>query len=371
MQKKLIALALASAFAAPAFAATSNVDIYGVFNASVERIDSDVAGKDTSTSVNNNSSRIGFKGAEDLGGGLAAIWQIETGFNSDGTQASSFATTRNTFIGLKGGFGSLMVGKIDTPMKGLGRAVDNFGDGIADSRNILGTTPTGANAWDQRTNNTIAYVTPNFSGLSATLAYVADTGTPFAATSTVSGDCAAGLDCNKRDAWSGAVNYNNGPLMVGAGYEKHNSFVGAAAPFADVSAHIWRVVAGYSFAGAKIGGLYEKASGDTGTTTVVNNGADRKAWGLFGNYAIGAVTLKANYLKADETNNVANSGAKQYTLGADYALSKRTTAYAFYAKVKNDSAASYGLGTAGTSNYSYGNLGVDPSVIGVGMKHSF
>ena len=364
MQKKLIALALASAFAAPAFAATSNVDIYGVVNLSVERIDSDVPGKDKSTSVNNNSSRIGFKGTEDLGGGLAAIWQIETGFNADGTQASSFATTRNTFVGLKGGFGSLLVGKIDTPMKGLGRAVDNFGDGIADSRNILGSTRAGTNAWDARTNNTIAYVTPDFSGLSATLAYVTDTGTP--ATAAVTTPCAVGLDCNKRDAWSGAVNYNNGPLLLGAGYEKHNSLDAANG---DLSSHIWRAVAGYSFAGAKIGALYEKASGDA-----VANGdslMDRKAWGLFGNYAIGAVTLKANYLKADEQGSVANSSAKQYTLGADYALSKRTTAYAFYAKVKNDSAASYGLGAAGTSNTALGTAGVDPSVFGVGMKHSF
>lgn len=377
MQKKLIALALASAFAAPAFAATSNVDIYGVLNMSVERIDSGVALADKSTSVNNNSSRIGFKGTEDLGGGLAAIWQIEASANMDGT-STQFGTTRNTFIGLKGGFGSLLVGKIDTPMKGLGRAVDNFGDGIADSRNILGTGKDGKNVWDARTNNTVAYVTPDFSGLSATLAYVTDTGATTTTTPSATNPCLTGLDCNKGDAWSAAVNYNNGPLLLGAGYEKHNAQGGAAAPAGpgnDYSAHIWRVVAGYSFAGAKIGGLYEKASGDTASAI---NGADRKAWGLFANYAIGAVTLKANYLKADEQGSGAaavNTGAKQYTLGADYALSKRTTAYAFYAKVKNDgtttAGGAYGLGAAGTSNYALGNMGVDPSVFGIGMKHSF
>lgn len=367
MQKKLIALALASAFAAPAFAATSNVDIYGVMNLSVERIDSGRVGADKSTSLNNNSSRIGFKGTEDLGGGLAAVWQVESSLVAD--QGSGTLAARNTFVGLKGGFGSVLLGKIDTPMKGLGRAVDNFGDGIADSRNILGSRySTGGNLWDARTNNTIAYVTPDFSGLSAVLAYVTDTGTAFTATSTSGpfAPCTVGLDCNKSDAWSGAVNYNNGPLLLGAGYEKHNALVGANAT---VTSHIWRVVAGYSFAGAKLGAQYEKASGDLAAAN--DNLADRKAWGLFANYGIGAVTLKANYLKADETNNVANSGAKQYTLGADYALSKRTTAYAFYAKVKNDSAAAYGLGAAGTTNTALGTAGVDPSVFGVGMKHSF
>lgn len=363
MQKKLIALALASAFAAPAFAATSNVDIYGVMNLSVERIDSSVSGKDKSTSINNNSSRLGFKGTEDLGGGLAAIWQIESSIAADNGSGSLAA--RNTFVGLKGGFGTVMLGKIDTPMKGLGRAVDNFGDGIADSRNILGSTRVaGANIWDARTNNSIQYVTPDFSGLSASLAYVTDTGIG----NNTNAPCITGLDCNKNDAWSVAANYNNGPLLLGAGYEKHNVLNATTSPN-DISSKIWRVIAGYSFAGAKIGGLYEKASGDLLSNN--DNLADRKAWGLFGNYAIGAITLKANYLKADDTSNVANSSAKQYTLGADYALSKRTTAYAFYAKVKNDSAAGYGLGAAGTSNFALGNTGDDPSVFGLGMKHSF
>lgn len=386
MQKKLIALAMASAFAAPAFAATSNVDIYGVMNVSVDRVDTGVTNKNNTTNVNSNASRIGFKGTEDLGGGLAAVWQIETGFNADGqTQVDGKAGTgsygfasRNTFVGLKGGFGTVLLGQMDTPMKGLGRAVDNFGDGMADSRNILGSSVDGTNQYDLRTKNTIAYVTPDFSGLSAVLAYVTDwnnnKNTPISST------CTSTLDCNKTDAWSAAVNYNNGPLLLGAGYEKHNMTTGATAGNIDASNHIWRVVAGYSFAGAKIGALYEKASGDTvtfaaGTTAANNNAADRKAWGLFGNYAIGAVTLKANYLKAGDTNSGANTGAKQYTLGADYAMSKRTTAYAYYAKVKNDSAAGYGMGGAAGDSNSFvpgtTNLGVDPSVFGIGMKHSF
>ena len=382
MQKKLIALALASAFAAPAFAATSNVDIYGVMNVSVDRIDSGVTGKDKSTGLTSNASRIGFKGTEDLGGGLAAVWQIENTVAVDG---AGLGGLRNTFVGLKGGFGTVLLGNIDTPMKGLGRAVDNFGDGLADSRNILGASAgTGASTWDLRTKNTIAYVTPDFSGLSAVVAYVTDWTGATTTTSPCVGPVAgvqAGLDCNKFSAWSGAVNYNNGPLLLGAGYEKHNAMTTAAA---DYSAHIWRVVAGYSFAGAKLGALYEKASGDTGVAAANINAADRKAWGLFANYAIGAVTLKANYLKADEQGSGAaatNTGAKQYTLGADYALSKRSTAYVYYAKVKNDGnttgGAGYGLGAgAGDSNSvvagsAAANLGTDPSVFGVGMKHTF
>jgi predicted porin len=364
MQKKLIALALASTFAAPAFAATSNVDIYGVINMSVNRVDSGVTGADKSTSIVSNASRLGFKGTEDLGGGLAAVWQVESSIAPD-TQSGTLAG-RNTFVGLKGGFGTVLIGNMDTPMKGLGRAVDNFGDGMGDSRNILGASyKDGKSMFDLRTKNTIAYVTPDFSGLSAVLAYVADHTAGVAAHTA----CVTTLDCNTNDAWSAAVNYNNGPLLLGAGYEKHNVSTTATAT---ESRHMWRVIAGYSFGDAKLGAQYEKAAGDT---TLAAAGSDRKAWGIFGNYAIGAVTLKANYLKADETNNVANSGAKQYTLGADYALSKRTTAYAFYAKVKNDSAANYGLGFGGgDSNTTLGtaaSVGTDPSVVGIGMKHTF
>ncbi len=360
MQKKLIALALASAFAAPAFAATSNVDIYGVLNASIDRVDANVSGKDKSTSVNSNASRLGFKGSEDLGGGLKAIWQVESGFNADtggGTLGS-----RNTFVGLSGGFGTVLAGRHDTPMKLLGRKVDNFGDGMADSRNILGSTANdGKNAFDGRPNNVIAYISPNFSGLTVVGAYVADHG---GKTGVTPNGCLTALDCNTNDAYSVTADYTNGPFMLGAGYEKHN--IGVTTTTTD-SRKLWRLVGGYTFGDAKLGALYENGSADTSLAP-----ADRKAWGLFGNYAIGAITLKANYLKADDYKGVANSGAKQYTLGADYALSKRSTAYVYYAKVKNDTNAGYGLGAGGgDSNQVIGNLGADPSVIGLGMKHTF
>jgi len=359
MQKKLIALALASAFAAPAFAATSNVDIYGVLNLSVNRVDSGISGKDNSTSIVSNASRLGFKGTEDLGGGLAAVWQVESLINPD-SQTGSFVS-RNSFVGLKGGFGTVVLGNMDTPMKALGRAVDNFPDTMADSRNLLGATYVGGkSAFDLRTKNTIAYVTPSFSGLSATLGYVADHGLGATPTS-----CVSGLDCNKNDAWSASANYNNGPLMLGAGYERHNAATGLTTT---ASRHMWRAVGGYSFGDAKLGALYESGSSDTTLTPE----ADRKAWGLFGNYGIGAVTLKANYLKVDTAKNTSNTGAHQWTVGADYALSKRSTLYALYAKVKNDTGAAFGLGgNSSASNTTLGNVGVDPSVFSVGLKHVF
>ena len=379
MKKSLIALAVASAVSAPAFAATSNVDVYGVLNVSVSRVDSGISGTDKSISVSSNASRLGFKGSEDVGGGLSAIWQVESGFNADET--SGTLGSRNTFVGLKGGFGTILAGKHDTPMKMIGRKVDNFGDTLADSRNLLGASAgDGKSMFDLRTPNTVAYISPSFSGFSVAAAYVADHqgltyGSAAAATATSTATamptaCVSNLDCNKNDAYSITAGYDNGPLMLGLGYEKQN-FAGidqTVVPHAAFSTDrsIWRLVGGYTFGDFKLAAQYER----THSSDV--DAFDRNAWGLFGNYAIGAVTLKANYMKVDDYKNSSNTSAKQYTVGADYSLSKRTTAYAFYAKVKNDSGAAFGLGSGGgVSDQTVGVAGVDPSVFGIGMKHSF
>jgi predicted porin len=361
--KKILAIAIASAFAAPAFAATSNVDVYGIVNVSVNSINDDVANKDRSTSVSSHASRVGFKGSEDLGGGLAAIWQIETGFNAD--ENAGLTGGRNAFVGLKGGFGTVLMGKHDTPMKMLGRKVDNFGDLYADSRNLLGAdAAAGTSNFDLRTNNTIAYISPNFSGVTVIGAYVADHGVSGGGTFT---NCATNLDCNDRNAYSVSADYVNGPLMLGAAYERHNTNALVAAVNTGVDRSLWRMVAGYKFGDAKLGALYENGSADAALVT-----ADRNAWGVFGDYAIGAITLKANYLKVGDYKGVSSSGAKQYTLGADYSLSKRTTAYAYYAKIKNDTNAAFDLGVGGgVSDGTLTTADADPTVLGLGMKHSF
>ena len=142
MKKSLIALAVAGAFAAPAMAATSNVDVYGLMHFAIE--DTNVNGQDLQ--VTDRVSRIGFKGSEDLGGGLKAIWQIEQQINATNSANTTVTTStatittsgghsythnhtasvgngafggaglRNTFIGLSGSFGTVLMGRHDTPL---------------------------------------------------------------------------------------------------------------------------------------------------------------------------------------------------------------------------------------------------------------
>ena len=200
MQKKLIALALASAFAAPAFAATANVDIGGTMAFSIDSLDADSADNGRNTNISSNASNIFFKGSEDLGGGLKAIWQVQTYFSAGGTgnTDTSFGGNAdgvgsgNTFVGLAGGFGTVILGKNESPVKMLSRKVDFFNNQIGDSRNLTAdvsnsgtaTTVTGAGVgFDTRPNNMIAYVTPNMSGFSATVGYFSNT-TNVAATNT-------------------------------------------------------------------------------------------------------------------------------------------------------------------------------------------
>jgi predicted porin len=356
MKKSLIALAIASAVSAPAFAATSNVDIYGVLNMSVNFVNPDVTGSDKSNpSVTSTASRLGFKGSEDLGGGLSAIWQIESGFNAD--EQSGTLASRNSFLGLSGGWGTVLFGNHDTPMKMTGRLVDNFQDTLGDARNILGAVSAGVNAFDLRTKNTMAYVTPDFSGFNAVVAYVTDWAAAGNGTGLPTG--ANALDNNNYDAWSVNGTYKNGPLMLGAAYENHNT----ATPHGGND--MWRLVGSFDIAGFKLGGEYEKLSGDVDVN-------DRDAYGLFGNYTMGAWVLKANYLKANDNDFISNSGADQWTLGADYNLSKRTVVYGYYASVSNDAHAAYGLGQgAGASDQTVGNYGSSPNVFGIGMRHAF
>jgi predicted porin len=363
MQKKLIALAVAGLVAAPAFAATSNVDIGGTMNLSVDYLDPDDNVNGDNLNVSSNSSNIFFKGSEDLGGGLKGIWQIQTYFSvgATGNNDTSFGTgdgvsSGNSYVGLAGGFGTALIGKHEAPAKLIGRSVDLFGDQLGDNRNLLskpdqGTALVATNGWDLRPNNTIAYLSPNFSGFSGAIAYVTNYGETGATSDT------------SVDAWSGSVKYENGPLMLGAGYQVHNTSeaVGVAE-----DENMWRVAASYNLGDFRIVGLYQQASDMGGTS-----GSDVSTWGLGGAYKMGNLTFKGQYYQADENDNEADSGADMWAVGMDYALSKRTTVQLSYATTDNDSKAKYSAFGGGHGDNPATVNGGNPSGFGLNVKHAF
>jgi predicted porin len=359
MKKSLIALAVAGAFAAPAFADTANVDVYGhihmafgVFN----KQGTDVK----STQVTSNASRIGFKGTEDLGGGLKTIWQIESTVNPD--ERGGTLANRNSFVGLAGDFGTALIGTHDAPTKMVGRQVELFPDMIGDFRNLL------SGATDTRPPNVVAYVTPNFSGFTGVLAYVNDLqGYSDPAVGTLPASSAPGA--KKQSLWNGAVMYNNGPLYVGLSYAAGDALKPPTAP---EKVPQWRLAGKYNIDDFTIVAMYDHEKNFyTG-------------WMLGGAYQMGPIALKLDFVQAkNKTGDPAVDGQKseQWSLGADYALSKRTKVYAMYTDVnKNDGQLDCGLGCGpGSSDVVSGNPadvgpGADfgkPKGFALGMIHDF
>ncbi len=308
----MIALAIAAA-APAAFAATSNVDVYGQVRVSVDSVDNDNIGY----TVNDRVSRIGVKGTEDLGGGLTAIWQWETGLAVDGSSqiandgttsvaaTGGVGTQRNTFVGVKGSFGTVLAGTHDTPYKLAGSA-DVFGDTAADSQKHGGII--GRNALDVRANNAVAYITPDYNGFHAAVAVI-----PNEAAAT--GGANAGRSI--------ALVYANGPLKATFGQEKYHA--GREGNKFNVS---------YKIGDIGLGATYEKSNS-------VSGAAKDKAYLVSATYGMGPITLAAqygNFNDQDDSNNAAvgnfaaASGVdiKRSTVGAIYTLSKRTNAAVAY-----------------------------------------
>ena len=390
MQKKIIALALAAA-AGSAFAQT-NVTVYGVADLGQAWVKSSGAANNgvnqpTVGRLDSNSSYIGFKGTEDLGNGLKALFQFETSFAADKGYLSSGATTgRDSFVGLTGGFGTVVGGNLTAPFRAFGAKVEllpaaaGFGTTAAVTGQVatrLGTVETGA---DNRSQNAIAYVSPSFSGFSGTVAYVNGE------TRTNSVGNTAGYNSKQFQI---AGQYDNGPLFVGAGYHKSYdaAFGLTGAPATTLAAvnnqdaRVYRIAAVYTLPTAtKLTALYDNTKVE-GIPGVGGTGSiKRSAWSIgaaqsFGKNTVGLEYARSGDIKTTGLNhNDGDTGVKILTAVYSYELSKRTSVHARYSRLTNDQGVS--------SNYYWGNnpvsnngatsgAGADYTGYMVGLRHAF
>jgi predicted porin len=357
MQKKLISLAIAAAVAAPV-AAMADVTVYGLMHYSYDWVDG--AGDSEGNTGVSRGSRLGFKGSEDLGGGLKGVWQIESQIEN-GSGAGSFSL-RNTFVGLAGDFGTVLAGRHDTPYKLSTGKLDPFWDRAADYNIIMGTID-GVTLFDERAPQTIAYVTPNMNGFSAALAYVDHYFTT--------------PDGQSDTAWSAMVQYDNAGFFATAAYEHQEGanlmgVTGGAALVAalggEPDADAWKVGLGYTFNGFMVGAIWENISvdGDAGDD-------ERDAFYIPLSYTFGNNVVKAAYGMADELDSFDDSGGDFWAIGFDHNFSKRTTIYALYTMVGNDDNADYraNSGQALSSGYVRDADDEDINVISVGVIHKF
>lgn len=365
MQKKIIALAIASALAAPAaFADAGNVTVYGVASMSFDLTDNGVV---RTNKVSSNQSRIGLKGSEDLGDGLSAVWQVEQQINIDNstTNANSFAT-RNSFLGLSSGsMGTFILGRHDTPYKIATRSLDVFADSLADNRGLMGTTAGGgafAGVHDTRLGDVVAYISPAMSGFTGAIAHVSG-----AETTATSAQV-------KGTAWSMAGLYGNGPINASLAYQVVDvgtAGTGTMGGFGGLAgndkAKAWKLGGGYTMDAFTVNAAYEKTSNTIGGASA----AGQNNWYLGGKYSFGTDAVKLAYTRAGDVQATSNTGAQQWALGYDHSMSKRTTLYALYTRLSNDTGASYGLTSVSTGATPAAAAGQDPSAWSFGMKHTF
>ncbi|HER34438.1 MAG: porin [Halothiobacillaceae bacterium] len=363
MKKNIIALAVAAAIAAPA-AAVADTTLYGKIHASYDFFGGDTA-DNADYSLASNSSRIGIKGKEAISDNLSLIYQWENELDWGGTKDAGLKSsdTRNTYVGFAGGWGTMYVGAHDTPFKEVRGKYDLFGDTVGDARSILRgrAVETTGNNWDQRYNNTLAYVTPDMGGFQAKLSYISDT---------------EDLN-NETDAYSASAGYEIGGFGIIAGYEQHNREE-VAGEEDDQSSY--RVAAQYKFAGFKVMGLYQGVENvnyltESQARAAGTLGGDMDMYGAGAAYSFGKSTIKAHYFTASDVDSMDDTGAELWAIGYDYKLSKQTKVYAAFANMSNDSAiAEYAVGYKtghGQTVPNDGTNGNDNNAFSLGVVHKF
>lgn len=376
MKKKLIAVAIATAFAAPAFADNSNVTIYGRLDADFENVRTSVPNVAATPSrfpsslnrVSTNATRLGVKGTEDLGDGLNAIWQLEIQADLNGNSGNGFGNgTRNSNVGLKGTFGTAFLGIWDTPFKTSRNKVELFDNTtFASAINVMGrlgqakTVVAGAVtdasdasvSFNNRLKNSFQYWTPEFSGFQAKVAY----GTDNAKTGTTNSTVA-----------SLSATYENDMFYAAYGYENFNDLkAGTAVATAGDKVSGNRLVGAYKFSGGLVGLTYERLN--SSSVTPASNGA-RTAWELTGKYSVGPNNFGLSYVRAGDLGANLNTGANQVSLRYGYSFSKRTELYGMYTALSNKASAGYNL--SGGNAITGSQTGAKLSGFGVGLIHSF
>lgn len=359
MKRKIITLAVLSAITGMAHA-QSGITIYGVADVGL------IKESGASTSMNSNeTSRIGFRGKEDLGNGLKATFQLEQRLNlNDGTNANSnnsdlgwiqdanrnmddLLHNRNAQwagganIGLEGSFGVVRFGRVAELSTESYSAIDPFEqNGVGSSLySILRS---------EALSNTVRYDSPAFNGFSAGVSYSLKTDS----------NTTALLGPDERNAgYAASLKYENGPVYLIGNYSR----------LADSNkSRSWNLGGAYAIGNVKVSLGYEHTSADESIFSTSED-IKQKNWLVGLSWQIGQGTLKASYNhgKTNHFDTDSDGKVKKYALGYTYSLSKRTSAYGTIAHTKSDSPE---LGTLFNGN------GVsDDSVTSyqIGLNHKF
>jgi predicted porin len=364
MKKSLIALAvLASAGVA---SAQSSVTLFGIVDATLAFGQGEVSDKTQLTNSGYNSSRLGFRGTEDLGGGMSASFWLEAGVNNDngsgaptslnnqpnpagtvapapGTQGLTF--NRRSTVSLAGGWGELRLGRDYTPQFWNLTVFDPFGtNGVGTTATLNGPIP--ANQTEPttvRASNSIGYFLPgNLGGFYGQGQYYMGENP----TNTATEDDGSGAAVR--------LGYAAGPFNVAVAFAKTNFAIG--------DFETWNAGGQWDFGVAKLMGHYAQTKVKGATAA---GSADGKGWLLGGLVPVGAGEIRLAYSTYKIELPASTPEVQKFALGYVHNLSKRTALYATYAQVKNEGGANVVL------NGAVGRANENSSGYDFGIRHSF
>ena len=399
--KKLpLAIALGAAVAAPLAAAQSTVTVYGKLYPYIEQESSSgpspvgtpvsslsaaptgVRGVPTIKGMSSGNSYIGFRGTEDLGGGLKAIFQLEGVALPDSGTGGTW--NRNTFVGVgNDAFGTIKLGLMDTVFKEYGDTLGILGISSGtpvSTSNILRKAPFGTNnasRFHERRANSIRFDTATFGGFEA--------GAQVATQEDLSATPSAGA----AKTYSFGVKWDNGPFYAALAYEQHDNWFGGSinAPAAQRNSTTanrgetskdkalqatveWRIVKGQTIEVDVIRKSYNENAVVNGRFKNYANTAWMVGYeGRFDNIRVMSHYVKSNAGSCERVNAVCTTTGlegSQFTLGAGYYLSKRTFVFGVFSQMTNGAAARFSATDFGTPN-----PGEDVRHLMAGISHNF
>lgn len=266
------------------FSAFADVDVYGKANVTVQSSDD---GEGSFTEIKSNASRIGFKGSEKLREGLEAVYKFEFQVNVSDDSKDTF-TSRNQYVGLKGGFGQLVIGRNDTALKQSQGKLDLFNDLEGDIKNLF--------KGDNRLSDTVTYSSNDFSGLKVLATYVAE------------------KDSEGENGYSLALTYGD------SGLKKSKLYASIAADSEVNGYDVIRASLQGKVADVKLGAMYqnqEKVDGTSEADGYLVNAA----------YTLNSNTFKLQYQTIDFKDGDNNSAI---SVGVDHKFTKNIKLFGFY-----------------------------------------
>jgi predicted porin len=368
MKKSLMALAIGATILTPVMAAAADVKIYGRAHVSLDYLDD---GKDyNEVALSSNSSRLGFKAEKKLDNGMTAFAQIEQQINfssgSDDDEDSVQFSTRDTFVGLKGDFGQVKVGRFDSPFKAARGPANFFGDQVGDLRTI---TRAYDHRFDERNPNTIEYKTPTFAGgFTATAALSLHNDTMISDESSADSN-------EKSQAYDLGLNYKAGDFDLAAAYEHYEEDVSRG------ERDGIRLAAAYKMSPQlNVGAFYQFTSLsndnlDSKEGNALLRNQDAHVYGIGADYKLSDKnTIKGHVFHRDVDADEASSTL--LALGLEHRLDKQFRIYGNIAAMLNDDAANLTPWSQARSNKASSDQGVNAAGetalgLSMGMRYDF